>query len=199
VRQPLKTSIIKWSELTNCFALYDYDPVDTLGDILPYHLRNLDDKLRMTKSYDIQRHINSWSKCMGWSMFIMVIIGIAALVVGIILLARTIGVWTIPAAFGILFVIVILIVFINMGMGKSRDAHLDKLLINRTKEFNSVLNEYVNQDPTLKDLSHVNYEIGEFGSFIKLDYGNEYVLRAERKKPHNFANINDLDIGVVGQ
>ena len=129
----------------------------------------------------------------------MVIIGIAALVVGIILLARTIGVWTIPAAFGILFVIVILIVFINMGMGKSRDAHLDKLLINRTKEFNSVLNEYVNQDPTLKDLSHVNYEIGEFGSFIKLDYGNEYVLRAERKKPHNFANINDLDIGVVGQ
>lgn len=38
-RVPLKTSIIKWCKDTNQFAIYDYDPVDTLGDILPYQLR----------------------------------------------------------------------------------------------------------------------------------------------------------------
>ena len=170
--------------------MYEYDPVDTLGDVLPYHIKLLDDRLRKSKWYET-KHTFSGGACIFWSIFFASCILIALLVLSIIWLAGVIGVWTIPAAFGLAFVFFM----IGFGFGgfliKSRDKKIDKMLSSRTNEFNAILNQFMAEEPLFRELNHISISVGQFGSFLELKYWNEYIDRTTGRKPHRINDYSD--------
>lgn len=133
-RVPLRTSIIKWCKDTNQFAIYDYDPVDTLGDILPYQIRQLDRYLRKSKYYDLDRYLAGEGWIVFWAI-VLVLVFIAALVISIIILAKSIGAFTVLAAFGIFFFEIFLTVMFITGTCKYLETRRKKALLARSSEF----------------------------------------------------------------
>lgn len=44
------------------------------------------------------------------------------------------------------------------------------------------------EESLFRELHHVSISIGQFGTYLQLNYGNEYIDRVNGKKPHK---IND--------
>jgi hypothetical protein len=189
-RDPLKRSVIKWNKETNGFSLYEYDPVDTLGDLLPYHIKLLDDRLRKSRYYDAKSAF-SHGCLIFWTIFLTVIVLVTALVLGIIWLSFAIGIWTIPASFGLAFLLFAVGFFFCSTVIKSRGTKIDSVLESRNREFNAILNQFMAEEPLFRELSHISISIGQFGSFLQLNYGNEYIDRTNGKKPHRINDYSD--------
>jgi hypothetical protein len=191
----LKQSIVKWSKGSNEFALYDYDPVDTMGDLLPYHLKQLDDRLRRSRYYNVEGTFKGGCFAI-LVIFLIVVALIFALVFSIIYLAGVIGIWTIPAAFGLAFLYFGIGFFLVSMLSKLKDHRVDKMLESRTTEFNAILNQYMAEEPLFRELNHISISVGQFGSYLKLNYGNEYLDRVSGKKPHRLNTYVDEVFGA---
>jgi len=175
---------------SNSFCLYQYDPVDTLGDILPFHIQSLDTRLRESRYYDANKYIKSGC-CKIFFNFLFVLSLLFLLVFGIIVLASIIGVWTIPAAFLLAFVLFGVGFLIISGINMIKSKSIDKMLTARTNEFNYILNQFISEEPIFRELQHVSISLGQFGSYLQFNYGEEYKQRVSGVKAHRPNNYAD--------
>lgn len=116
---------------------------------------------------------------------------ITLFVFGVIWMASVIGIWTIAAAFGLAFLLFV----VGFGLGslimKGNQKSIDNMLIARTSEFNAILNQFMAEEPLFRELNHISISVGQFGSFLQLNYGNEYIDRVNGKKPHRINDYSD--------
>ena len=111
---------------------------------------------------------------------------IAGLVISIIVLAKTIGSFTILAAFGIFFVEIFLTVCFVTSMCKFYENRRKRALLSRSTDFQRLIDEFRATQNWIKDMHYVTITVGDFGTYIKLEYGENYVDKVNGRAAHEY-------------
>lgn len=173
---------------TNRFAINEYDPVDTLGDVLPYQIRQLDDCLRKSEYYDLERIQRGCIRPeLAWCLQITILM--ALIVLQAVFLAKVIS-WLVTfTTIASIFISVIVVGFLGHCMKKSLTKYIAKRLILRGRDFEDRVQEFSQYHGWM---SGITFSFGTFGSYIKMEYGDIYKDKSERKIEHSFRTYQQI-------
>lgn len=141
--------------------------------------------MRKSKYYDLDRYLagEGWVACL---TTLLILAFIAGLVISIIVLARTIGSLTVLAAFGIFFAEIFLTACFISSSCKYLENRRKNALITRSSDFQRLVDEFRGSQNWIKDMHFLTITIGDFGAYIKLEFGENYVDKVNGRAAHEY-------------